>query len=131
MNYAARLSLDKNNYPYPWISQVTKQTTGGSPAASSVITFSPNTTTIEITAYGTTNASSAIWGRWGSASVTAATADFIIPAGVSKLLAVPINTVAAPLASVAGANAANGLFTTMSINNALAAAASVLTIEYQ
>lgn len=130
MNYAARLPLEKNNVPYQYVSAVTKQTTAGSPSASSVITLSPNTTTVEITAYGTNSGASAIWGRWGSSSVTASTADFIVNTGTSKLLAVPINTTSSSPASVAGANAANGLFSTISLNNALAAAASVLVIEY-
>lgn len=131
MNYAARFSQDKNNYPYLYISAVSKQTQKGSPSASSVITLSPDTTTIEVTAVGSASGNSLIIGKWGSASVTTTNWDFCVQSGQSKLLAVPINTVNAQPASMAGANAANGLFSTIAVNNALAVAASVFTAEYQ
>lgn len=121
---------DRNNYPYATISQPNKAAWSGVPTTSSVIGLSPNTTAVELTTLSANAGNGAILGRWGNASVTSSNFDFIVTAGVSKLFAVPVSVFGAPPASVAGANAANGLYSQIAVITATAQSASVFAIEY-
>ena len=107
-------------FPAPTVAKFT--TSSAPPSVSSVISFGSNTTTFEITAL---NSSLAI--KWGSASVIAtagATAnyDHIIPVNQTRRFVIPMNT-SGSSSSVVGANALNGLYSTM----AVISASSVLT----
>jgi len=129
----AKLPNDKNNNVYLFPNATSQQATRGQPAsiqASSVITFSPNTTTVEVTVFGGQAGNSAVVGKWGSASVTGTNFDFVVQSGQSKLLAIPVSVFGSPAASIAGANQANGLYSTMALANATPTLASVLTVEY-
>lgn len=104
---------------------LTLQTTASTPpAASSVITFNPGTTLIEITALNNSLAY-----RWGPDSVIAAagaTANFngIVPVNSTRRLVIPISVYGTGINSVlGGANIQNGLYRTM----AVIATGSVLT----
>ncbi len=125
--YTKRIPLDQDgmkmqNLPpaFPAV-----QTSGyAPPAASSVITLSPNTTAIEITAL---NASLAI--KWGPNSVIAAagaTANFdhIIPVNQTRRFVVPQSVIGISMGgSVAGINQTAGLYNSLS----MIATTSVLT----
>lgn len=110
-------------YPAPAIAKFV--TAGAPPATSSVISFGSNTTTVEITAL---NASLAM--KWGCkdnnpsviGSGTTANFDHIIPVNQTRRFVIPVNT-GANSSSIQGANAANGLYSTM----AVIATSSVLT----
>lgn len=96
-----------------------KQVTAGTPVTSSVISFNPDTTTIEITAG---NAVLAL--KWGSASViaTAGTAnyDHLIPIQTTRRFAIPFSGQGVP--SIVGLNTQAGLYSTC----ALIVASSIL-----
>jgi len=117
INYSPALPVDKNLNPVQGVPAAfpAKVTTSAAPpAASSVVSFGANTTTIEITAL---NASLAI--KWGSASVIAAagaTANFdhIVPVNSTRRFVLPVN-IQGSTSSVVGANALNGLYTTMAV----------------
>ncbi len=116
-NYAPLNPKDKSgetlqNYPAPLTAKVT--TGSAPPAASSVYSFGSNTTEVEVTAL---NSSLAI--KWGSASVIAAagaTANFdhIVPVNQTRRFVIPQNTMGGT-SSVVGANALNGLYSTMAV----------------
>lgn len=129
MNYAPKLATDKTgnpmqDYPVPVVAKFT--TAGAPPSASSVISLGSNTTVIEVTAL---NASLAL--KWGclnnnpSVIGSGATANFdhIIPVNQTRKFVVPVNTSVGNSASVVGANAMNGLYSTF----AVIATTSVLT----
>lgn len=125
-----RFKLDKNNYPFPAVSDVQKQAWSGAPASSSVIGLSPNTTVVEVSAFGGQSANSAILLKWGNVAVTTTNFDSIILSGEQKILAIPQSVFGAQLASVAGANAANGLYNQIAIISATAQVCSVFGVEY-
>ncbi len=125
-----RFKLDKNNYPYPSMSDVSKQSWSGAPSSSSVIGLSPNTTVIDVSAFGGNSANSAILLKWGGVAVTTSNFDSVILSGEQKILAVPQSVQGAQLASVAGANAANGLYNQIAVISATAAVCSVFAVEY-
>lgn len=125
-----RFKLDKNNYPYPNVSDVSKQVWSGVPTSSSVIGLSPDTTVIEVSAIGGQLGNAAILLRWGPNAASATAFDEMIISGTSKLLAVPQSVFGTPAASVAGANAANGLYNKVAVITATAQSASVFGVEY-
>lgn len=116
-NYAVSIPHDKNTeplqgYPANIVSKIT--TTAVPPAASSVITLGSNTTVIEVAAL---NGAMAL--KWGSGSVIAvagvtANYDHVIPINTVRRFVVP-QSVLGITASVAGANALNGLYNTLSV----------------
>ena len=116
-NYAPLNPKDKSgetlqNYPAPIPAKFV--TNAAPPAASSVVSFGSNTTEIEITAL---NASLAI--KWGSGSVIAvagATAnyDHIIPVNSTRRFVIPVQSIG-QVGSVMGANAQNGLYSTIAV----------------
>lgn len=131
MNYARNLPLDKNNMPYPAPPAFTSsQSQAGNPVASSVITLSANTTTIGIMALGGQAGNAAIIGKWGASSVTSTNFDIMVNSGQTLPFVVPVSVFGAQLASVAGANAQNGLYTSLSVKAATAQACSIFTAEY-
>lgn len=123
--YATRINQDEAGQvmqDYPPATPALQTSGYAPPAASSVVTFNPGTTVIEVTAL---NASLAL--KWGPNSVIAAagaTANFdhIIPVNQTRKFVIPVS-IRGRADSVAGANAQNGLYNTMS----LIATASVLT----
>lgn len=124
-NYAIRHPQDENSEILFGLPPAfpAKVTTGAiPPAASSVVSFGPNTTVVEITAL---NASLAI--KWGSASVIAtagATANFdhIVPVNQTRRFVIP-QSVQGVTGSVVGRGVLNGLYNSM----AVIATSSVLT----
>lgn len=131
MNYARNLPLDKNNMPFPAPPAFTSsQSQSGAPATSSVITFSANTTVLDVTVFSNASGNSAIIGKWGSASVTSTNFDWVVQSGQYRAFVVPVSVFGAPLASVAGANAANGLYNTVAVKAFSTVVPSILTTEY-
>lgn len=117
--YSPQLARDEGSTPIqdqPPPITVKQLTVAAPPAASSVITFSANTTMVEVSTGNTPLAF-----KWGSASVIAAagTANFdhLIPIGQTKRYTIPHNTMGAT-SSIVGKNALNGLFTTMAVISA-------------
>ena len=116
-NYAPSQPRDKGgdvkiNYPSPIVAKFT--TSSAPPSVSSVVSFGSNTTEIEVTAL---NSSLAI--KWGSGSVIGAagsTANFdhIVPVNSTRRFVIPVSTTGAS-SSVVGANASNGLYSTMAV----------------
>ena len=125
-----RFKLDKNNYPFPAMSDVSKQSWNGQPASSSLIGLSPNTTVLDVSAFGGQSANSAILLKWGNVAVTNTNFDSVILSGEQKILPVPASVFGSQLASVAGATAANGLYTQITIISATAQTCSVFGVEY-
>lgn len=124
INYATQLATDRNNNPlqvYPAPRTAFQTSAYAPPAVSSVVSFNPNTTMIEVTAL---NASLAL--KWGVGSVivaAGATANFdhLIPVNQTRRFVIP--TSVQGVASVVGMNAQAGLYNSMS----LIATTSVLT----
>jgi len=127
INYSKGIPHDRNgeaqqglppNFPALAVS-------AGTPAASSVINFAPNTTTIEVAAGDNTIAL-----KWGSSSIIAAAGtanyDHIIPINTVRRFVIPVNTQG--VASVVGLGVQAGLYTSA----ALIVASSILvgTTEY-
>lgn len=120
--YAKRLPKDAGDvsmqqYPPPFPAL---QTTAGNPVASSVISFNPGTTVIEVTAG---NAELAL--KWGASSVIAlagtANYDHLIPINTTRKFVVPQSGMG--ISSVVGANALHGLYNSA----ALIVASSILS----
>ncbi len=131
MNYAKQLPLDKNNMPYETLPAFTsQQSQNGVPTVSSVITLSPNTTVLDVTAFSGTAGSGAIIGKWGPSSVTGTNFDWCVNCGVSRTFVIPQSVFGAQLASVAGIGAQMGLYTTVAVKVATATSASIFTAEY-
>lgn len=129
MGYPRQLPLEKNNYPISTVPAFTSyQSKGGNPVTSSVLTLSPNTTVIDVMAIGTATGAGGVIGKWGTASVTSSNFDIQVNAGQNRTFAVPQSVFGAPLASVAGANAANGLYNSISFLSV--GVSSVYTAEY-
>lgn len=125
-----RFKQDKSNNPFPAISDVQKQAWSGAPASSSVIGLSPNTTVLEVSAFGGQSANSAILLKWGNVAVTTTNFDSIILSGEQKILPIPQSVFGSQLSSVAGATAANGLYNQVAIISATAQTCSVFGVEY-
>jgi len=125
-----RFKLDKNNYPFPNMSDVAKQSWSGQPTSSSLIGLSPDTTVIDLSVFGGQSANSALLLKWGNVAVTTSNFDSVILSGEQKILAIPQSVFGAPLASVAGAAAANGLYKQITIISATAQPCSVFGVEY-
>lgn len=125
-----RFKLDKNNFPFPAVSDVQKQGWNGAPTSSSLIGLSPNTTVLEVSAFGGASANSAILLKWGNVAVTNTNFDSVIISGEQKILAVPQSVFGSPIASNAGANTANGLYSQVTIISATAQQCSVFGVEY-
>ena len=77
---------------------------------------------------GTATGSGGVIGKWGNGSVTGSNFDIQVNAGQNLTFAVPQSVFGAPLSSVAGANAANGLYNSISFLSV--GVASVYTAEY-
>lgn len=127
--YAKGLPIDERGNPMhnEAPDALTLQTTASAPpAVSSVITFNPGTTVIEITALNNSLAY-----KWGAGSVIAAagaTANFngIVPVNTTRRIIIPVSVYGAPMGAtsvVSGKNAMNGLYNSM----AVIATTSVLT----
>ena len=98
---------------------------------SSVLSFTHDTTEIEVAAVG-----QGVAGRWAAnqatsvvtATGTGANFDFIVPSGEARRYVIPIET-SGSYASVQGVNRAEGLFTAIAYKT-LAGNGSVLTMEF-
>lgn len=116
-NYSPSQARDKNNEPlfnYPQPLPAKALTVAVPPAASSVISFGANTTTVEVVALN-----GAIAMKWGPGSVVAiagATANFdhIVPINTVRRFVIPQSVIGAT-SSVVGANALNGLYNSMAV----------------
>lgn len=130
MGLYKELPLEKNNYPIALIpAKISNHSQSVVATTSSVMTLSANTTVLNVMVVGNSGTGSAgALGKWGSSSVNTASFDFMINAGQNLTFAVPVSVFGAPLASVAGANAANGLYNTVSFIQV--GAASIFTAEY-
>lgn len=124
LNYAQKLPMDRGGldmqgYPPPFPSLQTSSY--APPSVSSVVSFTANTTVIEVTAL---NASLAL--KWGSGSVISAAGgtanyDHIVPVNQTRRFVIPIQTQGT--SSVVGLNTQAGLYNSM----AVIACTSVLT----
>lgn len=106
--------------------------------ASSVISFTDQTTAVEVAAIGGTGAAI----RWVPRTETAAVSPFasvitavsganydnVIPAGTVRRFVIPIETQGAPQGSVVGANVQNGLYQRIAIKSF--GISSVMTAEF-
>ena len=121
-------------FPAPYLSKARYTNENG--VASSVITVTPDTTSLEITA----NGGAAIM-RWVSSSdtqgsvlgVAGATANFdhVIPANTMRRFAIPIEGTYQAPSSMVGANIENGLYRRVAIKSAtLLGLSSVLVSEF-
>ena len=111
------------------------QTVMGAAGASSVITFTDNSTVVEIAAIGSQGGYAAM--RWiastntnPSVIATAGTANFdhIIPAGTVQKFAIPFDPTIGGVASIVGLNKQAGLFNRMAITGP--ATASIMSTEF-
>ena len=134
-----QLPRDKNegimqDFPAPFLSKARYTNENG--VASSVISVSADTTTIEITA----NGGAAIM-RWVASAdtqgsvigIAGATAnyDHVIPANTLRRFAIPIETTYQAPSSMVGANVQNGLYRRVAIKSAaLLGLSSVLVSEF-
>lgn len=134
MNYSPRLAQDKNNVPlqeYP-AAIPAKARYVSTPVASSVITLTDNTTSLEVGAIG----GGGVLLRWvpvtdTTASVTTANFDHFIPANSYRRFVVPIDTTDTPAPnSVVGVNVQLGLYNRVAWINATATSSSVYGTEY-
>jgi hypothetical protein len=140
MNYAKNLPRDTGgepmqNFPAPYKANTTYQVENG--AVSSVISLNPNTTTIEVAAFGGQGAVI----RWVPLTETAAVAprasvvasgvganfDHYIAPSTFRRFVVPKETGGAPTGQ---AGSVNGLYQRVARINAGATASSVLLTEY-
>lgn len=130
-NYAKQQPVDKQNSTMQNAPPAfpTLQSQAGVPVASSVLTFSQNTTVVDVGAFTGTAGSGGIIGKWGAASVTASNFDIFVNSGASNRYVVPVS-VFGVTSSVVGANVANGLYTAISLKAATTQSSSVFTIEY-
>ena len=120
-------------FPAPFLSKA--RYTNENATASSVISVSQDTTSIEITA----NGGAAIM-RWVATSdtqgsvvgIAGATAnyDHVIAANTVRRFAIPIETMYQEPSSMVGANRMNGLYQRVAIKTAGTGAASVLVSEF-
>lgn len=140
-NYAKPLARDTGgepmqNTPAPYIANVTYQVENG--VTSSVMSLNPNTTTLEVGAFGGQGAVI----RWVPTTETAAAAgakasvvasglganfDHYIPPSTFRRFIVPKETQGLPTGQV---GSVNGLYQRVARINAGATASSVLVIEY-
>lgn len=133
-NVYKNLPVDKFNAPMqelpaPFLSQT--RYTSENATASSVITVTDNTTSLEVAAIGVAAAL-----RWVTTAdtqasiitVAGATAnyDHVIPAGTYRRFAIPVESM--PQASIVGANKLNGLYNRVAIKSM--GIGSVLTSEF-
>ena len=101
-------------------------------ATSSVLSFTHDTTEIEVAAVG-----QGVAGRWAASQATSvvtatgagANFDFVVPSGELRRFAVPISTNTSPNGSVMGVNRKFGLFQAVAYKT-LAGNGSVLTMEF-
>ena len=127
--YAPQLPRDGGGVPMQDLPppKAALQTIVGVPTASSVLTFSSNSTMLEVGAIGGLGAVL----RWGSTSVISAagTANFDhwIPSGEVRRLVIPINSQGVP--SVVGLNSQAGLFATAAVKVNIGSS-SVFSTEY-
>lgn len=113
--------------------------TGENASASSVISLTPNTTTVEVAALGGTGAAI----RWVPRTETAAVSPFasvitiagatsnydnVIPAGQARRFVVPIESQGTQQGSVVGANVQNGLYQRIAVQTF--GISSVMTAEF-
>lgn len=128
--YAKEQPRDRLNETYQNAPPATtsNQSQNGVPLTSSVVTLSDKTTVFEVTAFSGTAGGGAVIGKWGPASVTGTNFDFIVQSGNTRTFIVPQSVFG--VNSVAGANVANGLYSTVALKNATAQSTSVFTIEY-
>ena len=134
MNYAPLTPRDKGGSPkenYPPAKISLASSTDENASVSSVISFTHNTTEIEVAAVG-----QGIAGRWaGNQAVSVVTAsgtanfDFIVPSGEARRYVVPVSVFSGSYASVQGVNRAEGLYQNIAYKT-LAGNGSVLTAEF-
>jgi hypothetical protein len=119
------VELQNFSAPFPAVARYRADTT-----ASSVVTLTDNTTTLEVGASG----GSGVLIRWVAstdtqASVTGSNYDNFVPANMVRRFAVPQEK--AGVSSIVGANVQNGLYKRVAwIANAAASASSVIASEY-
>lgn len=140
-NYGKPLPIDKagnpmQNFPAPYTSQVRYNSTNA--VASSVISLNPNTTEVEVSAFGgqgcvvrwiptTETATVSPYASVISSGIGLSNFDHYIPAGVVRQFVVPKETGGA-YAGQAGS--VNGLYQRLAYVNAGITAASVLVSEF-
>ncbi len=127
--YARALPMDQQSQRYDGApaAQISYQSQKGVPLASSVLTLTDKTTVIEVSAVSGQSGSGGLLMKWGPSSVTASNYDNFIQAGSTRTFVVPQSVFAQT--SIAGANVANGLYSTVSFINATAVSTSVYTAE--
>ncbi len=132
-NYAPNLPRDKDNEPlseYPSPKLALQRYTAENAAASSVISFTHNTTALEIAAVG-----NAAVMRWVATSDTQASIisaaggnyDHVIPAGTIRRFVVPIES-NPQTGSIQGINRELGLYQRVAVKSI--GTASVMTVEF-
>lgn len=125
---------DLQEFPAPYLAKARYVNENG--VSSSVITVTPDTTSLEITANGgaaimrwvaTTDTQASVIGIAGST----ANYDHVIPANTMRRFAIPIEAVFAAPSSMVGSNIENGLYRRFAIKSAtLLGLSSVLTSEF-
>mgnify|MGYP001562135098 FL=1 len=134
MSYAPSTPKGKDEMPkvgYPPAKVALESNNNENINVSSVLSFTHNTTEIEVAAVG-----QGVAGRWAAnqaTSVVTATGaganfDFVVPSGEARRYVIPIET-SGSYASVQGVNRAEGLFTAIAYKT-LAGNGSVLTMEF-
>lgn len=111
-------------WPFPAVARY-----NSNPVASSVVTFTDNTTTVEIGAIG----GGGLLIKWipttdTTASVTTANFDDFIPSNATRRYAIPVEKAGVP--SIVGANKQNGLYNRVAWISATANPSSVVAMEY-
>lgn len=142
-NYAKPLAVDQKGaalqeYPAPYIAQARYNDDNG--VASSTISLTPNTTTIEVGAVGgqglvtrwipvTETATVIPYGSVISSGV-AANFDHFIPPNQYRRLVVPVETIGKATGGGMGIGSVNGLYQRIAIANAGTGPSSVLLSEF-
>ena len=129
MGLYKELPLEKNNYPISLTpAKISNHSQSVLGTVSSVMALSPNTTVLNVMVVNNGTGSAGALGKWGPNSVLSNNFDFQVNAGQNLTFGVPVSVFGAQLASVAGANAANGLYNQVSF--IAIGAASIFTCEY-
>lgn len=135
MNYAPLTPRDKGGSPkesYPPAKIALESNNNENISVSSVLSFTHDTTEIEVTAVN-----QGVAGRWAgnqAASVVTATGaaanfDFVVPSGETRRYVVPVSIFSGSSGSVQGVNRAEGLYQNIAYKT-LAGNGSVLTSEF-
>ncbi len=141
ITYSPALPVDKGSVPmqeYPAPIVAKEQYTNENATASSVISVTHDTTTIEVAAIGqaaairwvpvTETAAVSPFGSIITVAGTTANYDHILPAGTVRRFVIPRETQGLAPGSVVGANRLNGLYQRVAVKSA--GIGSVLLAEY-